>query len=183
MIFWILFLFHASASELPTGLTEPYHNWWQDSAQLEEKGLSDAALVKIRGVRRGHPDFMPALLAEARILESQGRFEQALNVLEERPFEPNAMEARARILLSLERWDEAIVLLDYLQAYGWVNAWFLKAKAMTPLDAIAAAVLLEQALTHIEGTADDLEITDALLWVGNALLKEGEAANGPIANV
>ena len=68
MILWILLMLSAFASELPSALPEPYRQWWDDSAQLETQGRLEGALVKVRVVRRGQPDFMPALLAEARLL-------------------------------------------------------------------------------------------------------------------
>ncbi|MEN0066364.1 MAG: tetratricopeptide repeat protein [Myxococcota bacterium] len=129
-------------------------------------------------VLRGDPWFDNAVLDLGRVLERSDRYDEAIEVYAKRPDDPDATEARARLLLDLGDFDRARALIrDLRQLRPNRPDWrLLDARARARTDPVAASNRLEDYLAFYGTSVDDPGFEIAWSVTLEALRREGEHA-------
>lgn len=172
-VFQVLCLFCFGAQPV-SFLESPYDALWDEAVSLQERGDDKKALIRVRAVRRRYPGYLPALIKEGNLLVALQRPEEALSVLESNPYEPNAIEQRVRIYLTMGETKQALKHVSVLEDMGWTAAWLLRAQALTRSDPEAAAEVLMGALENVEGQTDLADLETAVHTVVVAVLDIGQ---------
>lgn len=142
-------------------------------AALEAEGDGDAATAEsgYRAVLRAEEDFLPARLGLARALVVQQDADEAIAVLSVAPFDAEAVEARGRLLLSLDRFEEAGTAFARLErlAPGSAEVLLLQAEALAHTRPRAARQRLEDWLGHPSVSGIDASGARVAVLVADAL--------------
>lgn len=125
---------------------------------------------------RAEQRFLPAQLGLARMLVAREQHEAALASLAASPLDAEAVEMRARLLLDLERPEEALADLARLErlATGTAPVLLLQAEALAALDPLGAKRRFEDWLGHPSVERLGAEGARVAVSVSDALRQEGE---------
>lgn len=126
---------------VPVALSPLAQQFWAEGLRLEGEGRPGEAAVRFRAVRTADPAFGAATLALARVLAAQGATGEALGVLRERPYDPDAAQAAAELLERRREWSDAADTWRTVVALRpeWPGARVRRASALGRTDPPAAA--------------------------------------------
>jgi tetratricopeptide (TPR) repeat protein len=164
----------AAPDEVPeslVGALSPVaRTFFEEARSLEREGRFADAALRYRAVRSADPAFGPASIGLARVLEAQGRTEEAIGVLRERPFDADALEQLGELSYAADRFDDAAEAWHQLVALRpeWPGALVLEARALARTDVVRAAAVLRSYLGY--GGIDP--VGDGLVPVAGAVAEE-----------
>ncbi len=167
------------------GLSESARDFYARGQQYERDGQWSKAAAAYRVVWSQTPGWSRALVDQARVLVEAGRTEDALRVLDDAPWDADALEAKGRLLLAEERSEEAAEAFHLLVTVRpeWPGARLLLAEALVDHDLAASDVALRRYLDEADPVDEEAVGRVALALVHALLADEQEDAAWSLASL
>ncbi|MCO4743197.1 MAG: hypothetical protein KC912_00310 [Proteobacteria bacterium] len=164
-------------------LSPAVRQFYVAAVEAEASGDSATAEGGYRAVLRADDAFVPARLGLARTLVDAQRPEDALTVLGGAPFDADAVQARGRLLLALERWEGAYAAFLRLGRLSPESegAYLLQAEALSHTDPSEAHERAEAWLGHPNSRLD-AHAARVLVAVADALRAEDAESEEPASD-
>ena len=156
MIGWLLWCLCAFA-EPADALDDLTRGFWDRGQRLEAQGDHRGAALAYRMTFQRAPTWTKAVLAEGRVLADAGETDAALRAYDRAPFVPDVMEARGRLLLAVDRPEDAAAVfrdLRRLALVNWPEIDLLLADALSRFDPQGALEPLQSYLGHRSADLD-----------------------------
>ena len=187
MIGWLLWCLCAFA-EPADALDDLTRGFWDRGQRLEAQGDHRGAALAYRMTFQRAPTWTKAVLAEGRVLADAGETDAALRAYDRAPFVPDVMEARGRLLLAVDRPEDAAAVfrdLRRLALVNWPEIDLLLADALSRFDPQGALEPLQSYLGHRSADLDAAGAVPTVLRVVEGLrgLGREEEASDMVARL